>query len=188
MRIDKTLNIVIPVESEHGVLNVHCTPLSEAMFEQFFLPLSTTFAAIYVSSNLSWHTGPRVAALMLKKEAQTHGMWEGPEGVQSFLMPEIRRLANVVKPNGEVIPLEEAVNKQLFSPKQKSEVENALVFFIVASAMHMEKELKPVLEGAAKLWGASITSSNCMVFAASLKTSTVPETTEKKVIQSSIPR
>lgn len=187
MRIDKVLNIVIPVEGEHGVLNVHCTPLSEDMFERFFLPLSTTFAAIYLS-NLSWHTGPRVAALMLKKEAQTHGLWEGPEGVEALLMPEIRRLANVVKPNGEVVPLEEAVNKQLFSPKQKSEVENALVFFIVASAMHMEKELKSVLEGAAKLWGASITSSNCMVFAASLKTSTASGTTEKKVTHSSIPR
>ena len=47
MKINRALNLVIPIDSEKGQLFVHSTPISREIFEQYFLVISKTFAAIF---------------------------------------------------------------------------------------------------------------------------------------------
>lgn len=175
MKIDSKLNLIVPVERENGqTIYVHSTPISREVWEQNFLVISKTFAGIY-AEGLNIHTGPRIAALMLKRIAQQMDAWDGPNGIESTLVAEIRRLTNVVMPSDSgwtTIPMQEAVNRKLFDADDLSEVDNAITFFIVASAMHKKKEAGDVIRGAARLWGAQTTSLNSTAYAASLPTST----------------
>ena len=99
MRINKALNLVIPVDWEMGgQIFVHSTPISREVFEQYFLVISKTFAAIF-SQGLGAVAGPRIAYLMLKKTAEDMGLWAGPAGVGAGLMNEMIRLSNVIMPD-----------------------------------------------------------------------------------------
>lgn len=186
MRISPQLNLVVPVEQDDGtVAYVHSTPLSREVFERYFIVISKTFAALY-ASGLGPIAGPRVAAMMLKKIATDAGEWDGPGGVEAGLVAEVRRLSNVVTPKG-IIPMQEAVDQKFFSPRDQSEVENAVAFFIVASSMHRRSVLEATLEGLAALWGGSTTSLNSTEFAASLPTLTPAAPTGATVAASSVP-
>ena len=187
MKIDAKLNLVIPIYGDPQIMNdpktgkeaeidtikayVHATPISREVFEANFVVISKTFSAIY-GEGLGAIAGPRVARMMLKKVAEDLGMWDE---VQGGLVAEMRRLANYIGPgqNGwETLPLEIAVQRQLIDGDDAAEVENAVAFFTVVSAMHRRNALRATLAGAASLWSAQITSLNCTDFAASLKTST----------------
>jgi len=188
MKIDKRLNLVVQVETGEGVIYVHSTPVSREVFEQYFLVISKTFAAI-ISEGLSFISGPRVAALMLKKIATEAGVWEGRDGVSNGLMAEIRRLSNVVIPSEtgwRTVPLQDAIDKKLLDEADVAEVEGLITFFICASAMSRKNEIRSVLERMA-LWGSSITSLNSTEFAASLPTSTPEETSALPENTSSVP-
>ena len=83
----------------------------------------------------------------------------------------MQRLSNVIAPGGQgwaAMPLHVAVAQGLLDEADVDEVENAIAFFILASAMHKKKDAKIVLTEAAKLWSAQITSLNSTAFAASL--------------------
>ena len=176
MKLNPQLNLVIPIEQDTGIVYIHATPPSTEVFDRYFLPISKTFAEIY-NSGLGITAGPRVAAKYLKKVSVEMGAWDGASGVEAGLVNEIRRLANVIGTGGEVIPFQDAVDKKLIDAEDLDEVENALSFFCVASLMHLRRERRPVLEGAAALWGAQITSLDCMAFRDSLRTSTAAEST-----------
>ena len=81
MRIDRRLNLVIPIDGAAGRFYLHSMPVSRVVFEQYFLVLAKTFSAIY-GEGLSALSGPRVAAMMLKRIAQRDGSWEGQDGVE----------------------------------------------------------------------------------------------------------
>lgn len=181
MKINRKLNLVIPVDrGDEGTIYVHSTPISREVFERYFLVISKTFAAIY-TEGLGIAAGPRVASLLLRKVAEDMGgtderaraaAWED---VQNGLMAEIKRLTNVVVSGHggwTTLPFQEAVDRKMLDPDDASEVENALAFFTVASAMHKKSELPTILTGAASLWGGQIVSSNSTEFAASLPIST----------------
>lgn len=190
MRIDRKLNLVVPVEREDGALYVHAAPLSREVFERYFLVISKTFAAIY-GERLNVVAGPRVAALMLRKVAQDMGVWDGPEGAALGLMGEIRRLSNVMVPRSgggwEMVPLDSAISSQMLDEDEVSEVEGAIAFFMVASAMHKRADLPPIWAALEAFWDAEATSLNAMGYVSSLKTSTGGETTGAKETASSIP-
>lgn len=192
MNLDRKLNLVVPVDRADGVkVWVHATPISRAVFETYFLTISKTFAAIY-NQGLGAMAGPRIAGLMLKKVATEDGVWEGAGGVEGGLLAEIRRLATLVCPadsagGWQQIPFQEAVDRKLLDEGDVSEVENILVFFIVASAMHRRADLPDVLGIASSLWSAQTTSSNSTEFTGSLQTSTETASIGEKAIQSSIP-
>jgi hypothetical protein len=93
-------------------------------------------------------------------------------------MPEIRRLTNVLVPNGagwETLPLEEALRRNLVDPDTMAEIEGAIVFFICVSAVlrgpAARTKLSLMLTGLTSLWGAQTTSSDVKEFGASLRTS-----------------
>ncbi len=195
MRIDETLNIVIPIDRSDGTgLYVHAAPISRDVFHRYWLPMSKAFALIYGEGlHLA---GPRIAAEALEQVSKELRVWEGPMGVQRGLLPEIRRLANVVAPgagsNGhatgwQMIPYEEAVKSELVEQEDADEIEGCLVFFTLAWRLNLRKERKGLIDGLVALWGASTTLSNLSVFADGLQTSTATANTGVTVQAASLP-
>jgi hypothetical protein len=188
VRINDKLNLVIPVDTDSGTVYVHSTPLSREMFEEYFMLVSKTFAAIY-RQGLEIVAGPRVAMLLLKQVARELGLLEGPkrEPAATFIA-EIRRLTNVAIPGEhglEIYPLQDVVDRDLLDPDDLSEVEGAVTFFMCASAMHRRKELPTILAGMTSLWNAQTTSLGFTAYLDSLPTST--EEIDSPMKTSSVP-
>jgi len=171
MRIDRRLNLIIPVEREGVDLYVHSMPISREVFERYFLPLTRTYANMY-HEGLSVVAGPRVAAMLLRKIAKESGELAGPEGVEEGLIDEIKRLSNVVIHTGkgwEIVPLQQAFSVYHYIDEEEmSEVENALVFFTLASAIFRRKDRPTVFNGMRLLWGTDTTSLSCVEYVRSL--------------------
>ncbi len=190
MQLDKALNLVVPVERDDGTtIYVHSTPVSREVFDRFFLVMAKTFSSLY-TEGLGIAAGPRVAAKLLKSVASNMGEQQ-LANVQQGLIAEIRRLSNVIVPNETggwtPMPLDVAISHNLIDRDDADEVENAVTFFTLASAMHKKREARVILAEAAKLWGAEITSQSFTTFAASLPTSTSVASTGEKLPPSSIP-
>jgi hypothetical protein len=195
MRIDESLNIVIPIDRADGTaVYVHAAPISREVFHRYWLPMSKAFALIYGEGlHLA---GPRIAAEALEQVSRDLRVWDGPMGVQRGLLPEIRRLANVVAPgagsNGhatgwQMIPYEEAVKSELIDQEDGDEIEGCLCFFTLAWRLNLRKERKGLIDGLVALWGASTSSQNLSEFAASLPTSTETASTGATVQAASSP-
>lgn len=189
MRLDNKLNLITEIETEDKTtIYVHSTPISREVFEKYFLIISKTFASI-ISEGLSFISGPRVAAMLLKKIAVDQGVWDGRNGVDVGLMSEIRRLSNVVMPSSSgwvTVPFQDAIDKKLLDGDDIAEVEGLICFFICASAMSRRTEVASVLERM-RLWGSQTTSLNSTAYAASLPTSTETETSSNLESTSSVP-
>lgn len=198
MKLDRRLNLVVPVDSDGATIYVHAAPIAEQVFDRYFMAIAKTFNTIY-GEGLGVIAGPRVAAKILRKVAIDLGEWDDQKdtagnvtaiGIENGLMAEIRRLANIIAPGPKgwaASPLQDAITHGTISAEDASEVENALVFFTVASSMHKRAELPAILNGVSKIWDAQTASLNCTGFASSLETSTVTANTGEKAIPSSIP-
>ena len=188
MKINNKLNLVVEVETGEGTIFVHSTPLSREVFERYFLIIGKTFASL-ISEGLSFVSGPRVAAMMLRKIAQDAGVWEGRDGINNGLMAEIRRLSSVVIPSTSgwvTMPLQDAIDRKTMDEDDIAEVEGIITFFICASAMSRKTEIGHVLDRM-RLWCALTTSLNSTAYAASLPISTTEDTSEAPMITSSVP-
>ena len=190
MKIDKALNLVLTVDRDGFTIHVHSSPISEEVFENYYLPISKTFAGIYDEGVAL--AAPRIAGMMLKDVSKRLGLWEGEEGVQAGLMKEIERLTNVLVPgdNGGFVsmPLESALARDKISTEEYREIFGQIIFFIVISAMHKKKLIPQFLAAMTNMWGGVTTSSNSTEYADYLTTSTAAANTGEKVaVQSSIP-
>lgn len=175
-KLNRKLNLVLSVETETGTVYLHSVPIGREVFEDNFLPISRAFTAVYTNS-LGPVTGPRVAALLLKQEAQALGVWER---TQQSLMAEIHRLTNVVVPNGngwETLPFDVAKKRGILDDDAAAEAENCIVYFTCASSIHLKAELTVAMEGLNTLWGAQTILSNVTEFMNSLPILTQEETT-----------
>lgn len=188
MKINEKMNLVIPVfdQGEDTIrAYVHSKPISAEVFEAHFLLLSRTFSAIH-GEGLGALTGPRVAALMMRRIAKNASL----EDEYKALSAEIRRLTNVLMrgPHGwETIPFEEVINNKLIDQEDLGEVDNAITFFIVYCATHRKMALE-VLPGAARMWGAQISSLSLSEYHESLRILTATDNTgERKGQASSVP-
>jgi hypothetical protein len=176
MKINKALNLVIPVELNGVECFVHSTPISYEVFEKYFWVMSRTFGVIE-SMPASHVSGPRIAAMMLKKQAEITGEWEGQDGVEKGLINEIRRLTNIVIPGSrgwELTPYYDAIQRGIISTEDAREIDGIVTYFILASAMHKRDLLKPTLE-LLSMWGARPESLDCSAFVNSLPTLTEAE-------------
>ncbi len=187
MRLDRKLNLVVPVETDRGVIYVHHVPISRDLFERYFLVIAKTFAQIF-QQGLNVVAGPRIAALMLKEVAETTmvapglSAWDGDDGVARGLVAEIRRLTNVAVPSErgwQTLPYDNASRDGTLTPDDVAEVEGLLTFFTLASVMMREDQKEGILAGMRSLWGPETTSSNCTDYASSLPTSTAPATSNE---------
>lgn len=173
MQINRKLHLVIPVSGEDGQIRayVHASAISSELFDRYFLVISKTFAAIH-GEGLGVLAGPRVADKMLRHVAESMGQWEE---VRAGLVAEIERLATVLvvgEAGWEPVPLHDVKKRALLEAEDLAEIEAALTFFIVGSAMYVREIRASNLEAAASFWGAQISSLPCTAFAASLTTST----------------
>ena len=181
MQIDKSLNLVVPVDSENGTVYCHSSPIRKETFKEHFLILSKTLNRLY-SEGVSQLTGPRVAALMLEKIAKEDGIWESEDGrigVKDSLLNEIRRLTNVICATSDgwkSIPLMDAAKAGKLTESDVEEAEGYIVFFTCISHLHKKKEVEAFLKPMETLWGTQSTSLSVMEYAASLQTSKQEET------------
>lgn len=188
MRIDKRLNLIVPVYDDDGqnvVAYVHSTPLAAEFVDRHFLLLAQTFGQVF-SQGLGRTSGPFVAMRLLRHIAQNTGQWENPDkspGDAQLLINEIRRVTMVLVPgdNGwQQVPLQVAIERKFLNDEDRAEVENAIVFFIAGCATLPRSQRAEMLKPAAELWGAQLSSSTCTEFAAFLKTSTAAATIGEK--------
>lgn len=179
--INKKLNLVLPVETDTGKIWVHSVPISKEVFESNYLLLTKTLANMY-ANGIGPAFGPRIARLALKDVAKE---MNDEEDISVPLVNEIHRLTNFLMPstNGagwQTIPFPEVVQKKLVDDVILSEVENAVIYFIVASAVHLKSELQMALQGLKTNWKAQFISSTVTEYGNSLTTSTPQETTGEK--------
>lgn len=185
MQIDRSLNIVIEVESARlGTIFVHSTPISREVFERYFLVLSKVYSAF--DRERIWSSAPRVASLLLRTTAEAtervsmslgspRNEWEGPDGVENGLLNEMRRLTNVCLPGAQgwtTMPFVDAVRGGQIDADDVGDIESLLVFFTCLSASPQSRRGRAEMtERMASGLGVRTVSSNSSEFAASLPTS-----------------
>ncbi len=196
MKIDRKLNLVIPIEREDKTaLWVYASPVRKEVFETYFLVLAKTFSAL-ARNGLDPRSGPSVAALMLREVAMAtlrndgSNWWDGDDGVggKTGLLAEIVRLANCLVATEEgwqTLPLQEALDKKLVTDDEKSEVMNLLAFFTAASLVAPKQDRPVLLNGMAAIYQLETTFSPFTEWANSCKTRIAAENTGEKAPQSS---
>jgi len=189
MRIDKSLNLVVPVETEAGTLYVHSAPIRVETFKCHFLVLSKTLSAMY-EEGIGRSLGPRVASLMLQKIAAETGVWGGETGVENSLLAEIRRLSNVIVPTAsgwQSLPLVDAAKQGHLTALEVEEAEGFIVFFTCIYHLHKRKDLHSFMAPMSTLWDTESTSLSSTEYRDSLPILTETETFAPTVPQSSVP-
>jgi hypothetical protein len=178
-KLNRKLNLVLEVGDEDQKTYIHSVPISKAVFEDNFLVIARAHVAVY-TNGLGPIAGPRVAALLLKEEAQKLGVWER---TQQSLIAEIHRLTNVIAVGDkgwEQMPFEVAKKRGILDDDDASDAENCIIYFTCASSIHLKAELTVALDGLNQLWGARTTLSNVTEYMNSLRTLTQAENIGEK--------
>ena len=179
MRINRKLNLVIPVirEDDDGkpqtAMHVHATPLHHEAFEANWYLLAQVFDGILGDGGVGRTAGPRVAGLMLRRIADAAKVDAGP------LIAEMQRRATVLVPGADGydhLPLHDAAAQGVLDEDELSEIEGALVFFMVGSAL-LKKGDTPMMWAGLRLWDGASSPLSATEYAISLKTSTEAATT-----------
>lgn len=188
MKIDRKLNLVIPIDRDDGTkMYVHSMPISFETFERYYLVIAKAFAALY-SESLTFMGGPRIAALMIRDAALAIPLpgggtaWEGTEGVERGLIGEMQRLTNLVAlgDNGwQMTPYSDALKRGVIDREEASEVDGYVSFFMLNYWMQKRSKRSTMLDAAASLWRWQLTSSSVMEFTNSLTTLTGDTTTSQ---------
>ena len=180
--INRRLNLVLPIElDENHKIYFHSTPIGKEVFEANYMLMTRTLANLY-ANGIGPSMSPRVARLAMRDTARE---MDDQTDVSQNLMNEIERLTTVIMPstNGSgwiTLPYFEVKNKKLVDEQILMEVENAIVYFIVASALHLRSELQLAYQGLIGIWKAETTSSGSMEYMRSLPTSTAIVSTGEK--------
>lgn len=191
MRIEKALNLIIPVERDDGaILFAHSTPISEQTFIAYHRAISMTYAQL-TADGLIGAGGVRNADLMLRDVSERAGLWADDPvtktvGVEKGLLGEIRRLTNVFAPTPQkwtMVPLVDCVGSDVLSERETREVEAAAVFFTCASRNFPRQNLKEFLQMCSGRIGALVTFSNCTDFHNSLPMWTGDASSGEKVAE-----
>lgn len=178
MDLNRDLNLVVPIVREGITLYAHSTPISQPVFEAYHAVLARAFSDI-TDGGLNIQAGLATAALALRDVAQQKGLWEGPAGVEKGLIGEMRRLTTVFAPGPDgwdTFLLDDAVKRSVIDDEERREVENAIVFFTLASHMFRRSQRPLMLAAISDVGGLRITSSNSTAYRDSLPTSTTDET------------
>jgi hypothetical protein len=174
--INKKLNLVLPVEDEK--IWFYSTPISKEVFEANYLLLVKTLSNLYFNG-IGPGMAPRIAGYTLRDMAKE--MNDKIDISQSFVN-EIYRLTFVfmIDPatnKWKTFPYLEVKNKKMVDEDVLTEVENALIYFTVASAIHLKSELPIIMSGLSQIWGAQTTSLDPMAYCNSLTMPTQEEIT-----------
>lgn len=179
--INKKLNLVLPVETESGTVWIHSIPLSREVFETNWALLTRTLSNLY-GNGIGPAMAPRVAALCLRETARE---MDETKDVSVPIMNEIYRLTNVLMPSSNGAGYEPQLlyivkQKKLLDEDILAEVENALVYFTVASAVHLRSELPAAYQGLKQIWKAETIPLGITEYGNSLKIPIEPENIGEK--------
>lgn len=184
MKINKKLNLVMPLERDDGTtFHVHSTSISIDILNQYWELAGRTMAALY--SRGFGMFAPRYALEMLLQLAKEDGGIDEQKQMQSVkrvemgLLNEMKRLTNIfaLGENGwELRAMDEATKNGLIDSEEAYEVLNAVVFFTFASRSHLKSQVKE-WSGALNVWNAQMTYSGCTEYKNFLVTSTKVEST-----------
>ena len=161
ININRKLNLVLPIElDEHRKIYFHSMPISVEVFDANFWLLTQTLSSLY-AHGIGPSMSPRIALRALRDTAKEI---DRDSDISANLVNEIYRLTNVIMPNTNgggwvIVPYSEVKNKKLVDESILLEVENAIVYFIVASALHLRSELEMAYQGLISIWKAETTSS-----------------------------
>lgn len=182
MKIDRFLNIVIPCETDNGVIHIHSTPISAEVFKQYFFVLSKCYST-FVNEGILL-TAPGIASMMLEQISRVTmrfdgrgNWWEGPDGIENGLLNEVRRLTNVIVPvpgqGWQTIPFANAVSEGKVPKEDVADVESLLTFFTCLSAIPLLGSARAdMVRRLAAGFEWQVTSLNCTGWAAQLMRST----------------
>jgi hypothetical protein len=169
--INKKLNLILPLEIDDKKMWVHSTPISREVFEANYLLFVKTLSNLYFNG-IGPGMAPRVASFALKDMAKEIN---SENDITVPVIQEIYRLTYVLMVDPATNkwaakPFVEVKMKNLIDEETLREVENALIYFTVASAIHLKSELPTVMVGLSSIWGAQTTSLNAMDYCNSLMT------------------
>jgi len=176
---------------ENGLVHIHSTSISRAVFEQFYLELGKVFSQCFDSINQAHLalSAPQLAYPALKSIAIKQGNWEGVGGVKFGLINEIIRLTNVIvstEKGWETITFDTAVKKGILNEDEEAEAISSLVFFTAISKVAPKDLKNSFLEMAGALRSWDLTSLDCTAYMNGLPILTKTEDTGKKATASSI--
>jgi hypothetical protein len=180
--INRKLNLVLPIElDEHRKIYFHSMPISIEVFDANFWLLTQTLASLY-AHGIGPSMSPRIALRALRDCAK---QMDETTDISVDFLNEIYRLTTVIMPNTNgggwiTLPYYEVKNKKLVDEQILVEVENAIVYFIVASALHLRSELEMAFQGLVGIWKAETTSLNPTEYMRSLPTLTQTVSTGEK--------
>lgn len=189
VRINRRLNLVIPVTSDDGeiIAHVHSVPISRETFETYDWVLAPAFAFLS-DGGMSESVAPNMAASVLKRVSQRMDQWES---VQKGLFPEIFRLTSVIAPAQgawEPLPWDVAVQRGILNDDEVREVTGAIIFFTLVSLLSRRIKVAEKLKSAGLAWGFATTSLTSTEYGASLPTLMKDEPSgEKKAAVFSVP-
>jgi hypothetical protein len=178
MKIDRKLNLVIPIETEnHGVAHIHSVSISREIFEQFYLELGKVYSQCFDNKNPEYFilSAPQLAYPALKAIAMKSETWDGNGGVQQGLISAIISLTTIIisgKNGWETFPLNTAIQRGMIDEDEKAEVLSSLVFFTVIYKVAPKELRKSFMEMAASLRRWHLTSSDFMEYKNGLPTLT----------------
>ena len=176
MRINKKLNLVIPVENDDGSeYYVHAKPFSREAFEANYLLFSQAFASM-IENGIQVTAGPRVAALVLKDLATK----QNRESDYAAIIAEIKRTAHVIKGGKDGFKskgLSSAVAHGDVDEDDLAYIEGVICFFTLTSAMFKGERLDASLSLMSGLWGVQTTSLASTEFTSSLRTAMTEDNT-----------
>jgi hypothetical protein len=171
VKINKRLNLVIPLDVEGGTIYVHSTPIKRETFERYYMIIGQAFNAIH-TGGLGIVSGARLADLVVKDLADKQGNLEGDDGVQHGLLDEIVRLTNVFAPGKkgwDMIPLDDAVRDGVVDEDDAAEVRSAIVFFMLVSSLIKKSDIPAVMTLALRIWGGQLEPLSSSDFLDSLR-------------------
>jgi hypothetical protein len=183
VRIDKNLNLVIPLDSDtHGRLYVYSTPISRDIFKTHYRVFARTYAQLQ-ADGVTVAAGPGVARLALESVAREMG--KAPDGVwpevEREVVNEIIRLTNIAiagKDGGyDQMPLSTAYARGIFDAEYREHIEGKITFFTLEGQIHPRPLAMSMLSFVGGMWGFLITSSSFTEFLNSLPTSTLDGST-----------
>jgi hypothetical protein len=186
MKINRALNLVMPIDTDTGKVFVHSVPISREVFETYFLVMSKVFAAIF-SQGLGAVSGPRIAYLMLQQIATEMGQWED---VKKGLINEIVRLSNVAyltDKGWQSLPLYTALQQGILSEDDRHDIEGELIFFTLVASMNKRGQILAIMTAVNGLWGSDVSSLDFTAFKNSLPTSTPDDNSGETPTISSVP-
>jgi hypothetical protein len=188
--LNKKLNLVIPIDRDDGsTLYVHSVPISRETFVHYWRVMTVAFQDLERLGNASM-TAPKTAMICLEEHAKAGNVWEGDDGVEHGLLGEIRRLTNVILPGPrgwETMMLTDALSANLITQDDIDEVEGAIVFFTLSSALAPKAILKQKLDLTNGWWASQATPLNSSEFARGLPTLTATGSTGVTAKPSSTP-